>query len=108
MANVAVSAFTKMEGISTDASGNYRQYDSLNSLLAARTLTTLSEKLTDALTELDELIADSDGKIILTIRGVEGESQFTPDATFRASFASVQSAVATAATSVGAIVVVVP
>jgi hypothetical protein len=108
MANISLSNISKMEGISTDPSGNYRQYDALSALLASKTLTTLSEKLIGAVAELDALIADSDGKVILTVRGVEGESQFTPDTAFRTALASVQTAVAAAATSVAAIQVPVP
>ncbi|MBL7990581.1 MAG: hypothetical protein JNN25_04010 [Candidatus Kapabacteria bacterium] len=76
--DIALSQITKLEGIATQANGNYRQFTELQDFVGAvRSIGTLEKNCTDALAAFDILQADADGKVIVFAKGVDGEVQFT-------------------------------
>lgn len=107
--NVALSQITKIEGIATQDNGNYRQFDELQGFVSAvRSIGTLEQNCTDALAAFDVLQADTDGKVIVLAKGIEGEVQFTPDAAFRTALENVKNALTTAKAAVGAVQLPLP
>jgi hypothetical protein len=73
--NVALSQITKLEGITTQDNGNYRQFTELQDfVVAVHSIGTLEKNCTDGLAAFDVLQADADGKIIVIAKGVDGEA----------------------------------
>jgi hypothetical protein len=107
--DIALSQVTKLEGIATQDNGNYRQFTEFQDFVSAvRSIGTLEKNCTDALASFDVLQADTDGKVIVVAKGIDGEVQFTPNAAFRTALENVKTALTAAKTAVGAVQLPLP